>query len=92
MSIKHPVFSVALSAVLFLGACETREQEDQLAGAIFGGAAGLLTAKALGFGDGWVLVTTAAGAAAGTLIAQNAETNECAYSDGAGGYTQGPCP
>lgn len=90
MTIK--LLPAALCAGLALASCTASpDAQRTAASSVLGGAAGLVTAKALGFGDGWVAVSTLAGAAAGTLIARNAEENRCAYANGRGGTYRAPC-
>lgn len=86
---KRQVTALAATAVLVLAGCEDLTQEQQ--GAIFGAGAGAIVAQAFDANLGWTVVTAAAGAAAGALIARNTRTNECAYADGRGGYVTQPC-
>lgn len=81
----------AMVAILALPACEDTQQNETLAAAGFGAAFGAVTASIFGADDGWTVVAALAGAAAGTLIAENSRNNECAYSDGRGGYYTAPC-
>jgi len=78
----------AASAFALAGCSDLTEQEQ---GAIFGAGAGAIAAQAFDANLGWTVVTAAAGAAAGALIARNSQTNQCAYSDGRGGYVTRPC-
>ena len=43
---------------------------------------GALTAKAFDADPEWIVIGALAGAAAGTLIARNASTKQCAYAKG----------
>jgi outer membrane lipoprotein SlyB len=63
-----------------------------VAGVAGGAAAGLITAEALGADDNWRLISALAGAAAGTIVAQNSQTDTCAYARGDGTYYRAPCP
>lgn len=84
--------SLALVSSLALAGCmSSPDAQRQAAGTAVGGVAGLAVGKALGLGDGWVAVTTIAGATAGTLVARNTANNMCAYADGRGGYVRRPC-
>ena len=77
---------IALASSMALSACQMSTQDqNQLGGALAGGAVGLITAKALGANTNWTVLTTLAGAAAGVMVARNQQTGECAYSTG-------PCP
>ena len=89
---KTKLISLALITGLGVSAC-TMDQDTQrtAAGSVLGGAAGLAAASALGLPDGWVAVSTIAGAAAGTVVARNPNTNTCAYADGRGGYVRRAC-
>jgi len=81
------VSSIALSGCMEMS---TAEQND-LGGALAGGAVGLITAKALGANSNWTVLTTLGGAAAGVMVARNSNSGECAYSNGDGTYRTGPC-
>jgi osmotically inducible lipoprotein OsmB len=89
MSIRKP--AIALIAALGLSACMSTTEQQQVLGGVIGGAAGVAGASLLDLGDGWVTVAGVAGATAGTIIARNRAQNQCAYADGRGGYTRGPC-
>lgn len=80
-----------LALPLVLAGCLSETEQQQLGGAAIGAGSGFIAGTLLGFGDGWVAVSTLAGAAAGTLIATNRARNECAYADGSGGYRTGAC-
>lgn len=86
---KRKITAFAAVSVLVLAGCEDLTQEQQAA--IFGAGAGAVVAQAFDANLGWTVVTAAAGAAAGALIARNSRTNECAYSDGRGGYVTRSC-
>jgi hypothetical protein len=88
---KFPIIAALLSAVVALSACQPTPQNQAIAGGVFGAAAGLVGAEMLDANPQWTAVAVLAGAAAGTLIAQNQATRECAYSDGRGGYYTRPC-
>lgn len=81
-----------LVATLFAAGCEDLTTGQRTAVGLTGGAAaGLITAEALDANDNWRLIAALAGAAAGTMVAQNAATGQCAYSRGDGTYVMGPC-
>jgi hypothetical protein len=83
----------ASASVLTLGACEGMSPEARTVTGVAGGAAaGLITAEALGANNNWRLIAALAGAAAGTMVAQNTATNNCAYARGDGTYYTAPCP
>ena len=86
---KKPLTALVLAGALVISACQMTDQEGQ--GAIIGGALAAITLAAIDADPAWILIGTAAGAAAGALIAQNSQTNECAYADGLGGYYTAPC-
>ena len=78
--------------LLALPACDDPERNEQIAGASVGAAFGAVAAQAFGANEEWTVVGALAGAAAGTLIAQNNNNNDqCAYADGRGGYYTAPC-
>jgi len=89
---KTPAIALACAAALTLAGCLSPYEERQVGGALIGGGLGFLTAKAFDADSDWVLVTTLAGAAAGTLVARNTADNTCAYATGDGRYRPGPCP
>ena len=86
---KKQLAALGLSTLLLAGCLGN---DPELAGGLIGGAAGGLTAAAIGSSDEWIVLATLIGAAAGVLVARNSQTGECAYSDGAGGYYTAACP
>jgi len=79
--------------ILMLPACENLTSEQRTVVGIAGGAAaGLITADALNADNDWRLIAALAGAAAGTIVAQNSATDLCAYARGDGTYYTAPCP
>ncbi len=90
---KHWTLAVAAIATLGLSACDTMTSNQRtVAGVAGGAAAGLITAEALGADNEWRLISALAGAAAGTVVAQNQQANVCAYARGDGTYYEAPCP
>jgi len=90
---KTWILALAGIVILTLGACANMTPEQRtVAGVAGGAAAGLITAEALDADDDWRLISALAGAAAGTVVAQNAQNNRCAYSRGDGTYYTAPCP
>jgi hypothetical protein len=85
------ISAVLAAAVLALAACQPTPQNQAVMGAVFGGAAGLALAELVDANPQWTAVAVLGGAAAGTLVAQNQTTRECAYADGRGGYYTAPC-
>lgn len=85
------VVTLACISTLALGGCQLTEQQQMMAGGAAGAAAGLLTASALGANTNWTILAALGGAAAGTLVAQNRATGQCAYAVGDGTYRTGPC-
>ncbi|MHA6261684.1 glycine zipper 2TM domain-containing protein [Arenibacterium sp. CAU 1754] len=76
-----------------LAACENLTTEQRTVVGVAGGAAaGLIAADALDADRDWKIIAALAGAAAGTLVAQNTATQQCAYARGDGTYYQAPCP
>lgn len=89
----HFLKIAALSALIALPACENlTPQQRVVVGVTAGAATGLITADALDANDNWRIIAALAGAAAGTIVAQNASTNNCAYARGDGTYYTAPCP
>lgn len=88
---KKSVIALALAAPLVLAACMSPYEQRQATGALLGSGLGYLTAKAFNADEGWVVLTTLAGAAAGTLVARNTANGTCAYANGDGTYREGPC-
>ena len=88
---RHAVKPSLLTLPLILAGCLSPQQDRQIGGAAIGAGTGFIAGTILDLDDGWLAASTLAGAAAGTLIASNTARNECAYADGRGGYTTGPC-
>ncbi|PKQ12179.1 MAG: glucose-6-phosphate isomerase [Alphaproteobacteria bacterium HGW-Alphaproteobacteria-1] len=80
----------ALAGLTLAGCVDTMDNRE-LTGAAIGAGVGLIGAAAFDVSTGWVVASTLAGAAAGTLIARNTRTNQCAYSNGDGTYRTVPC-
>ncbi len=78
-------------AGLMLAGCIDTSDNRELTGAAIGAGVGLIGATVFDANAGWTVLSTLAGAAAGTLIARNTRTNECAYSNGDGTYRTVPC-
>ena len=85
------ISAALLGSVIALSACQPTPQNQAVTGAIFGGAAGLALAELTDANPQWTAVAVLAGAAAGTLVAQNQASRECAYADGRGGYYVAAC-
>ncbi|WP_323037462.1 glycine zipper 2TM domain-containing protein [Pararhodobacter sp.] len=82
---------VALVGSFGLSACTMSTNERTAVGGLAGAAGGLVLANAFGANPNWTILATLGGAAAGALVARNAQTNECAYADGRGGYVTQRC-
>lgn len=80
----------SLTGLSLAGCIDTRDNRE-LTGAALGAGAGLIGAAVFDANAGWTVISTLAGAAAGTLIARNTRTNQCAYSNGDGSYRTVPC-
>ena len=90
---KNWILATAGSAIMVLSGCENMTQEGRVvAGAAGGAAAGLIAAEAFDADSDWKLISALAGAAAGTVVAQNQARNTCAYARGDGTYYEAPCP
>jgi len=87
------IMGLAASGIMVLAGCEGMSTEGRIAAGMAGGAAaGLITAEALDANDDWRLIAALAGAAAGTIVAENTATGMCAYARGDGTYYRAPCP
>ncbi len=79
--------------LIALGACQNLTSDQRtVVGAAGGAAAGLIAADVLEADNDWRLIAGLAGAAAGTVVAQNRNGQTCAYSRGDGTYYTAPCP
>ncbi len=90
---RKQIILLATAASLGLAGCyNTLTPDQQLGvGALGGAAAGILTADVLGANRNWTILAALAGAAAGTMVAKNNQTNMCAYARGDGTYYEAPC-
>lgn len=89
--------AIGLSAVLVAGCTETgmysnNADANTVAGVAGGAAAGLIAAEVLDASPEWRLIAALGGAAAGTMVARNNNTQQCAYARGDGTYYTAPCP
>ncbi|MEI4233372.1 glucose-6-phosphate isomerase [Roseovarius sp. D22-M7] len=83
---------IASLAGITLAGCGTLPQDNrELTGAAIGAGAGLVGAAVFDANPGWTVISSLAGAAAGTLVARNTRTGECAYANGDGTYRTVPC-
>lgn len=84
--------TLAGASLALAQACDdlTREQRT-IVGITGGAAAGLVTADLFDANRDWRLISALAGAAIGTLVAQNEATQECAYARGNGTYVIASC-
>ncbi len=80
-----------LFVILALAACQPTPQNQAALGAVIGGVTGLALSELVDANSQWKTVAVIGGAAAGTMLAQNQNTRECAYADGRGGYFLAPC-
>jgi outer membrane lipoprotein SlyB len=88
---KFKIVIVAFLGAAILSGCQMSSDTRTVVGVAGGAAAGLITAEVLGADDDWRLISALAGAAAGTVVAQNTRTNTCAYARGDGTYYRAPC-
>ncbi|NKX44300.1 glycine zipper 2TM domain-containing protein [Roseicyclus persicicus] len=88
---KLKITAALFTAALALAACQPTPQNQAALGAVVGGATGLAIAELTDANPQWTAVAVIGGAAAGSVIAQNQTTRECAYADGRGGYYTAPC-
>jgi osmotically inducible lipoprotein OsmB len=81
-----------LAATIALAGCQMTQTERTVVGGVAGAVGGLAVGNLLGANTNWTILTTVAGAAAGTLLAQNTATGRCAYARGDGTYYEAACP
>ncbi|UWR89653.1 glycine zipper 2TM domain-containing protein [Phaeobacter inhibens] len=90
---KTHILAGLSAAILAVSACSDLTPEQRtVAGVAGGAAAGLIAADALKADDDWRLIAALGGAAAGTVVAQNSQSRQCAYSRGDGTYYTAACP
>ena len=87
-----PTLIVTASILALSGCANLTSEQRTVAGVTGGAAAGLIAADVLEADDDWRLIAALAGAAAGTVVAQNNAGNTCAYARGDGTYYTAPCP
>ncbi len=83
-------FIISACVVALAGATCT-PQEQQLVGGLVGAGFGLAVAEITDANGPWTVIAVLAGAAAGTMVARNNATGECAYARGDGTYYKGVC-
>ncbi|WP_107843693.1 glycine zipper 2TM domain-containing protein [Litoreibacter ponti] len=89
---KTILIPLATAALLALPACDNlSDTENDIIGGVAGATVGVLTARALNANTNWTILAALGGAVAGTLVARNRQTGECAYANGDGTYRAGPC-
>ncbi|GGH19559.1 hypothetical protein SAMN05444007_101246 [Cribrihabitans marinus] len=86
------IVPTAFAAVALTACTNLTPEQRTVAGVAGGAAAGLIAADALKADDDWKLIAALGGAAAGTLVAQNNQSQQCAYSRGDGTYYTAACP
>ena len=74
-----------------LAGCQLTPQDRANIGLLTGAAGGVLLADAFDANPEWTIVAGVAGAVAGTMVARNTQTGNCAYSNGDGTYSVRPC-
>ncbi|MGY6696908.1 MAG: glycine zipper 2TM domain-containing protein [Roseinatronobacter sp.] len=89
---RRVIPATILVATMALAGCQLSDTERSVVGGVAGAAGGLAVGNLLGANTNWTILTTVAGAAAGTLLAQNTRTGMCAYARGDGTYYEAPCP
>lgn len=89
---RKPLLAATAAALILAGCDAMTPEERMVAGGLTGAAAGLLTASVLNADRNWTIIAALGGAAAGALVARNAETGQCAYSTGRGTYRVARCP
>ncbi|WP_297769797.1 glucose-6-phosphate isomerase [uncultured Roseovarius sp.] len=87
---KRNLILASITSLAFAGCIDTSDNRE-VTGAALGAGAGLIGAAVFDVNAGWTVLSTLAGAAAGTLIARNTRSNQCAYANGDGTYRTVPC-
>lgn len=87
---KRNLILASITSLTLAGCLDTSDNRE-VTGAALGAGAGLVGAALFDANAGWTVFSALAGAAAGTLIARNTLTNECAYSNGDGTYRTASC-
>ncbi len=84
---------LAGASLMFTLGCENLTPEQRtVVGMTGGAAAGLITADLFDADDDWRIIAALAGAAAGTIVAQNDATQKCAFARNDGTYIVAACP
>ena len=81
----------AISSLALISCSNLSTEQRTVVGLTAGAAAGLVTAEALHADRDWKIIAALVGAAAGTMVAQNLASGECAYSRGDGTFYRAPC-
>ena len=89
---KHLIIGGCVAALLALPGCDGMSRDETFVlGGLTGAALGVMTADMLGANRNWTIIAGLAGAAAGSQVAVNQRTTECAYARGDGRYDVRPC-
>lgn len=89
---RHILTTLTAASLLALPACDNLSDSDnEILGGVAGATVGVLTADALGANTNWKIIAGLGGAVAGTMVARNARTGDCAYARGDGTYYSAPC-
>jgi hypothetical protein len=89
---RRSILTLAIVGTFGLAACAgMTQQERMVVGGLAGAATGLIAADILNADRNWTIIAALAGAAAGTLVARNSATGQCAYAYGDGRYYTAPC-
>ncbi|CUH66390.1 hypothetical protein TG4357_02401 [Thalassovita gelatinovora] len=89
---KHLIIGGLTASLLALPGCYgMTRQESMVVGGLSGAALGIATADVFNANRNWTVVAALAGAAAGSQVAVNQKTNECAYARADGRYDVRRC-
>lgn len=89
---RRILLTLTAASLLALPACDNlSDDENAILGGVAGATVGVLTADALGANRNWKIIAALGGAVAGTLVARNTRTGDCAYARGDGTYYAAPC-
>ncbi|WP_071674575.1 hypothetical protein [Nioella nitratireducens] len=79
------------ACVLALAGATCTPQEQMMVGGLVGAGVGVGLADLMNANTGWTVVAAMAGAAVGSQVAYNAQTNQCAYKRADGRVEVRPC-
>lgn len=83
---------IVLACLLTVAGCrDWRWQDPETRSVAIGASAGVITAALLDADPAWIIIAGLAGAAVGSIVARNDETDQCAYVRRDRYYDVRPC-